>query len=400
MSKTPLKQADSTLVKGAYDAALGGLVPGQQDGMAQGMDDLMDISQNLVTNIAQSKKKSKQLSQDVLRNGGSLGEDWLGAAKEHVKTGHGNYLKAIEKNGDGSEEMVGQEEFSGNVAAAKDTRTRIASIFDENDLSESIGEDQLRIMNAVQGKYAKKRVIKDGDNKGKWEVDVGDGEYMAMEDIDGMLDEYSKDFVTMSGVRDKIIKSRESGVNQSGDDPNAQPTFDMVRTVSDIDATLKEGKIRSLINDDILGEGTPWGKAVAEHPEIKGMTYASLGLTPPPGDDGIIGNEDDPDGAKTVLSGDSRGMIVDALVNPDNEMFDEDRTRGLMATYIGQSMQNNYNEGFASNRKPKTEQKVEQPGDQMYTQNADGSMAPVSAKGDQYKDLSTEELLAMYPPKQ
>ena len=368
--------------------------------MAQGMDDLMDISQNLVTNIAQSKKKSKQLSQDVLRNGGSLGEDWLGAAKEHVKTGHGNYLKAIEKNGDGSEEMVGQEEFSGNVAAAKDTRTRIASIFDENDLSESIGEDQLRIMNAVQGKYAKKRVIKDGDNKGKWEVDVGDGEYMAMEDIDGMLDEYSKDFVTMSGVRDKIIKSRESGVNQSGDDPNAQPTFDMVRTVSDIDATLKEGKIRSLINDDILGEGTPWGKAVAEHPEIKGMTYASLGLTPPPGDDGIIGNEDDPDGAKTVLSGDSRGMIVDALVNPDNEMFDEDRTRGLMATYIGQSMQNNYNEGFASNRKPKTEQKVEQPGDQMYTQNADGSMAPVSAKSDQYKDLSTEELLAMYPPKQ
>jgi hypothetical protein len=130
------------------------------------------------------------------------------------------------------------------------------------------------------------------------------------------------------------------------------------------------------------------------------MTYASLGLTPPPGDDGIIGNEDDPDGAKTVLSGDSRGMIVDALVNPDNEMFDEDRTRGLMATYIGQSMQNNYNEGFASNRKPKTEQKVEQPGDQMYTQNADGSMAPVSAKSDQYKDLSTEELLAMYPPKQ
>jgi len=399
MSKTPLKQADATLVNGAYKAALGGTVPGQQDGMAQGMDDLMKIGQTAITNLADSKKQSKKLAQDVLRNGGGLGEDWLKSAKTHVKEGHGEYLKML-KEGDGGEGIMELDDVSTNTAAAKDTRTRIATMFDENDLSESVGEDQLRIMNAVTGKYADKRIIKEGDNKGKWEVDVGDGEFMAMDDIDSMLDEYGKDFTTMAGVRDKIIKSRESGVNQSGDDPNAQPSFDMARTVADIDSQLKEGKIRSLIKDDILGEGTPWGEAVSEHPEIKGMTYASLGLTPPPGDDGIIGNEDDPDGAKTVLSGDNRSMIVDALVNPDNELFDETRTRGLMANYIGQSMQNNYNEGFSSNRKQKSEEKVEQPGDQMYVKNSDGSMAPVSPKEDQLKDLTTEELLAMYPPKQ
>ena len=397
MSKTPLKQ---DLQGGAYKAALGGLVPGQQDGMAQGMDDLMQISQNLVTNIAERKNQAKKLSQDVLRNGGGLGQDWLNSAKEHVKEGRDSFLKDVNGEGDGTEETIGLEEFSGNTAEAKDTRTRIAEIFDENDLSDSVGEDQLRIMNAVQGKYADKRIIKEGDNKGKWEVDVGDGEYMMMEDVNAMLDDYGKDYTSIAGVRDKIIKSREQGVNQSGDDPNAQPHFDMTRTVSDIDADLKEGKIRSLINDDILGEGVPWGKAVEENPEIQGMTYASLGLTPPPGDDGIIGNEDDPDGAKTILSSEHRGLVVDALVNPDNELFDEDRTRGLMATYIGQSMQNNYNEGFASNRKPKPQVETEKPGDQMYTKNSDGSMSPVSSKEDQYKDLSTEELLAMYPPKQ
>jgi len=397
MSKTPLKQ---DLQGGAYKAALGGLIPGQQDGMAQGMDDLMELSQNLVTNIAERKSQAKKQAQDVLRNGGGLGEDWLAAAKKHVKEGHNEYLELLNNGEDGSESMIGLEEVSGTTAEAKDTRTRVAEIFDQNDLSEAVGEDQLRIMNAVTGKYADKRIIKDGDNKGKWEVDVGDGEYMMMEDVDAMLDEYGKDYVSISGIRDKIIKSREQGVNQSGDDPNAQPYFDMNRTVSDIDATLKEGKIRSLINDDILGEGVPWGKAVEENPEIKGMTYASLGLTPPPGDDGIIGNEDDPDGAKTILNSEHRGLVVDALVNPDNELFDEDRTRGLMASYIGMSMQNNYNEGFASNRKPKEQDKVEQPGDQMYIKNSDGSMAPVSAKEDQYKDLSTEELLAMYPPKQ
>ena len=397
MSKTPLKQ---DLQGGAYKAALGGLIPGQQDGMAQGMDDLMELSQNMVTNIAERKNQAKKQAQDVLRNGGGLGEDWLGAAKEHVKEGHDQYLELLNSGGDGSESMIGLEELSGTTAEGKDTRTRIAEIFDQNDLSEAVGEDQLRIMNAVTGKYADKRIIKDGDNKGKWEVDVGDGEYMMMEDIDAMLDEYGKDYTSIAGVRDKIIKSREQGVNQSGDDPNAQPYFDMSRTVSDIDATLKEGKIRSLINDDILGEGMPWGKAVEENPEIKGMTYASLGLTPPPGDDGIIGNEDDPDGAEAVLNSDHRGLVVDALVNPDNELFDEDRTRGLMASYIGMSMQNNYNEGFASNRKPKEQDKVEQPGDQMYVKNSDGSMAPVSPKEDQYKDLSTEELLSMYPPKQ
>ena len=57
MSKTPLKQ---DLQGGAYKAALGGLVPGQQDGMAQGMDDLMQISQNLVTNIAERKNQAKK----------------------------------------------------------------------------------------------------------------------------------------------------------------------------------------------------------------------------------------------------------------------------------------------------------------------------------------------------
>ena len=38
--------------------------------------------------------------------------------------------------------------------------------------------------------------------------------------------------------------------------------------------------------------------------------------------------------------------------------------------------------------------------EQMYVQQSDGSYAPVSPASDQFKDMTTEELLAMYPPKQ
>ena len=41
MKKTPLKQADQTLVQGAYNAAIAGTPTDGQDGMAQGMDKLM-----------------------------------------------------------------------------------------------------------------------------------------------------------------------------------------------------------------------------------------------------------------------------------------------------------------------------------------------------------------------
>jgi len=395
MSKTPLKQADSTLVNGAYKAALGGLRPGEQDGMAQGMDDLMKISQDAVTSLANSKKEGRRLAADAAKNGGGLGEDWLKASKEHVKSGQQDYLKLLKEGGDGAEGMMGLGDHAAEVADAKDTKNRVTEIFNDNDLSESVGEDQLRIMNAIVGKYAEKRVVKDGDNKGKWEVDTGDGEFMLMSDVNGMLDEYGKDYVTLSGVRDKIIKSRDSGASQSSENPNAQPSFDMARTVSDIDSTLKEGKIRSLMHDDILGEGVPWAKAVAEHPEINGMTYASLGLTPPEGDDdGIINNGED----VGVLGGPHKQLIVDALTNPDNELFNEDTTRGLMANYIGQSMQKNYNEGFASNRK-KEDSEPAKPADQMYVKDSNGGMAPVSPASDQYKGMTTEELLAMYPKK-
>ena len=44
MKKTPLKQADATLVQGAYNAAAAGIPRDGQDGMAQGMDKLMEIS--------------------------------------------------------------------------------------------------------------------------------------------------------------------------------------------------------------------------------------------------------------------------------------------------------------------------------------------------------------------
>jgi len=106
--------------------------------------------------------------------------------------------------------------------------------------------------------------------------------------------------------------------------------------------------MRSIINDEVIpGQGT-FADNLKENPEINGLTYAQLGLTPPAGDEnGIIdGNE-----SEALLAGETKDLIYDALTNPENDNYDEETTRGLVASYFSKSIENNYMDGYNKNAK-------------------------------------------------
>ena len=93
MKKTPLKQADQSLVQGAYRAAMGGQGY-QQDGISQGMDKLVEISANAVNTIAENRaakqKEGKAIADKIMTTGGDLGQGWLDVVTEEVKGQHGD----------------------------------------------------------------------------------------------------------------------------------------------------------------------------------------------------------------------------------------------------------------------------------------------------------------------
>lgn len=352
--KTPLKAADTTLVQGAYNAAIGGAR--QQDGMGQGMDDLMKISKDAVSDIAANRKakqdEGNDLAESILDTGGSLGDSWLDITQGEVTGMHGEFKKnaAFGKKNKTAKGMQDLNNLSAEIASVKDLNTSIAEAQKGDDWSGSVSDKEQGVFNAFMDNSSKKRISKDKNGKRVFEVETPDG-WKTTKDIERMMGDHKKDYKTMTGIRQQTldvvekakadaIKNKEEGYTGGG--------YDTKKAAVKMENTLKNGNLKSLMHDDVLENGEPFIKAVKENPEIKGMTYASLGLTPPPGDDGIIGNEDDPTGAKTVLKGEYKDKIVDALTNPDNDLYDEDRSRKMMAEYFTGFVSQNYENEYSN----------------------------------------------------
>ena len=199
------------------------------------------------------------------------------------------------------------------------------------------------------------RVTKDG----KWEIDVGGGKYMLMGEIENMYQDYKKDYVTMTDIRKQAIDIKSMAEKDGRDNlqnPNYAPEgYDRVKATAKMDNTLRNSKLSSLMHDDVLENGEPWITAVKSNPEITGMTYESLGLM----DRDIVAKVDtgggpngEPDGIiqenekKTLLELGHQDLIVDALTNPKNKLYDEERTRGMMASYFTGFIGKQYDDAY------------------------------------------------------
>ncbi len=342
--KSPLKNADATLVQGAYNAAAAGI----ETGKYQGMDKLLQISSEAVSQIsknrAQNVKKGNDLADDINSMNGSMGQDFFGASEEYVKGLHGNYKSAAQfgrKNKQG-EHMGELNKFAIETANAKEIRNEIAQIQTAGDWSEYCSDAERNMFNNVMDPKTKKRVNKEG----KWEVDIGDGNFMLMSDIKTKMGEFKKDYKTMVNIRkdaigiaaqakEDALRNKEEGYTPKGFEPEKYK-YKMLQQ-------LKEGNMGSLMYDDVLENGEPFAKALEANPQINGLKYADLGLTPPPGDDnGIIDGEE----TAGLLGSEQKASIIDALINPKNEFYNEDTTRDLMADYFVGFIGNQYTEDY------------------------------------------------------
>ena len=351
MKGSPLKAADTTLVQGAYNAAAAGIPRDGQDGMAQGMDKLMEISNQAVKDIANKRKeaqtKGNDLAESILDTGGALGASWLDATRGVVEGMHGDYKNAAAfgKKNKKAKGMQDLNTLSAEIASVKDLNTQMAQWQDDGDWVGSITEKEQGVFNAFMDDSSPKR-IKNVDGKRVYEVETPEG-WMTTKEIEKMAEEHKKDYGAMKDIRAQVIAANESGGARSKSGPY-DPDFDLAKTTSNMNSLLKNANMRSIINDEVIpGQGT-FADNLKTNPEINGLTYVQLGLTPPAGDDnGIIdGNE-----SEALLAGEAKDLIYDALTNPENDNYDEETTRGLVATYFSKSIENNYMDGYNKNAK-------------------------------------------------
>ena len=377
MSKTPLKQADATLVQGAYNAAAAGIPQGGQDGMAQGMDKLMEISGQAVKDIAaaraEKQKEGNELADSILDTGGSLGTSWLTACQGEVKDMHGDYRKAAAwgKKNKTAKGMQDLNSLSAEIASIKDLNTDMATWQKEDDWSQSVTPKEQEVFNAFMNNDSKKRIVKDENGNRTFEVETPQG-WMSTKDIERMANDHKKDYTTMTEVRKKALDIKEGAIEASKQNKEAQgnyvpeqltPEYEK-KLLSKYDNTLRNGNLKSLMHDDILENGVPFVDALRESPEIVGMTYESLGINPnmnsqqgayrelPKG----AANTIDLDGDGTIsqeefnyLSDQDKELIIDAMTNPKNPNYNEERTRAEMAKYLTKFTMNNFKSEYERN---------------------------------------------------
>ena len=366
MKKTPLKQADSTLVQGAYNAAIAGTPAGGQDGMAQGMDKLMEISNKAVQDIADARaekqKQGNELADGILETGGSLGSSWLTACQGEVKGMHEDYRKAAAfgKKDETAKGMQNLNTLSAEIASVKDLNTDIANWQKEDDWSNAVTPKEQEIFNAFMNNDSKKRISKDENGNRVFEVETPSG-WMTTKDIERLANESKKDYGTMVDIRQQatnIIDKAKADAIRNKEEGYTGGGYDQVKAMAKMDNTLRKGNINSLMHDDVLENGVPFVEAFKTNPEVTGMTYESLGINPkdmtyrdPKGGSKTIDLDGDgkiSEQEATLLSPQDRELIIDAMTNPNNPNYNEERTRAEMAKYFTGFIQQNYDNEYES----------------------------------------------------
>ena len=364
MKGSPLKQADQTLVQGAYAAAGGGKQV--QDGMAQGMDDLMKTTSKLTADMAKNRqeagKKGDELAQGILDTGGALGTGWLDATRGEVEGMHGDYktAAAFNRKGKKAKGMQDLNTLSAEIASLKDLNTQIAKWQgppgEKSDWSESLNAEDQGVISSFMDPNSKKRIgMVDGVRV--FEVETPQG-WMTSKEIETLATDKKQDYTTMVDVRkqtlDQVDKAKKDAFMnlQTGYTGGG---YDITKATAKMDTTLKSANLVSMMHDDVLENGEPFITAVTKNPEITGMTYESLGLTSKDivakvdtgdgkggGPDGIIQDNE----KQTLLELGHKDMIVDALTNPKNELYNEETSRGLVANYFTSFISQNYEQEY------------------------------------------------------
>ena len=371
-NKSPLK-TDATLVHGAYRAAAAGIPRGGQDGMSQAMDDIgkmgMDAMNKIHADRKQKRKEGDDLADSILETGGSLGTSWLDTVTGEVEGMHSQYDKDAKwgRKNTTAKGMQDLNTLSSEIATIKDMNAEMAEAQKQKDWSGSVTEKEQGIFNAFMSNDSKKRITRDENGKRVFEIETPDG-WKTTADINRMMQDHKKDYATMTDIRQQaldVVDKAKADALRNKEEGYTGGGYDVTKATAKMNNTLRNANLKSLMHDDVLENGKPWVEAVKENPEIVKMTYEELGMKL--NADGVMEIDTDGDGipessfqddgdgkisaeeAKTILSTPHKQLIVDALINPENDLYEEERTRGMMASYFTGFVNQNYEQEYAAN---------------------------------------------------
>ena len=372
--KTPLKQMDAGLVQAYTNAAMSDV---HQDGMSQGMDELMNLSKGMVQGlhdkankaaeeeakrVKEAREKSDKVAQSCLDTGGSLGTNTFDACYPAIENLQEQYDEAVKNNDKQAMAKIMQQlnEFSVNTGSLKELNQDVALAISEKDLSANItpGSREDLILTSFLDKSTPTRTANDGDGSVfEYEVEI-DGEkvWVTSEEVKSIIDNNTTDHESIADIRDLVIQAGDEATSQNRGG-YLEDDYDAVSTTAKMNDIIKKGSLNSLMYDDVLHNGEPFIEAIKSNPEITGMTYESLGINPSlanrpdaAGNEALLGKGSidlNSDGKidkeeLALLNENDQAMIIDALTNPKNNFFDEERTRGIMATYFSGAVQKQY----------------------------------------------------------
>jgi hypothetical protein len=352
---------DTTLVQGAYDANkyTKSRVDAAKQGVGQNLNTAIGKAAGAKRAEAEVKKKEvdtakvkaeadekkrlakldgdfSEASQKFLQSG-SLDEGNYDATHDIVNAWRDDYINGDEKAR--GKIMNRMNNLSGDVATYKGSLEDVASMQEDGDFSNSVSPERKewysKLLNGEITMSPKQSAGEDGEQS--YEMGVVDeyGNWMSQSALTNLLDGDALD-------NNSIETANNLGIAQMkmGKEAKKDSKFDQGKVIGGINTMIKNGNINSLINDEILGDGSgTFADHLKQEANLVGMTYADLGI-----DKSVakkIGNGDD-----KVDSGELSQEDIDDIVKVfTTSPATKDALKDELKNYFVQYAKNQYNKG-------------------------------------------------------
>lgn len=291
------------------------------------------------------KKKAQDKANSILEIGGSLDESWQDMINGQVVDLQDQYIASGNENNklEQVKKMNNLNELSTQVQEVKDLNLEVAQYLSskdvDNNLQSELDDEDLLTLERFQDPSTPKRI---NPETGELEVqpvvgmtdDDEEGDWISVSDIQNILDRNKRYPETELNLQKQIMNNRAVGA--------AGGPFDRNRQIATFKKEINEKNIRTVINDDVLGINSSFKKDFNEG-IIQNINYAALDPK------GFEASDVDPaTGQKEtnwydVISEDDQQRLLDAIVNPRNDFYDFNFTQDLIANYMADKSEIEYN---------------------------------------------------------
>jgi hypothetical protein len=353
---------DTTLVQGAYNANkyTKSRVDAAKQGVGQNLNTAIGKAAGAKRAEAEVKKKEVDTAKakaeaDEKKRLAKLDSDFSQASQRFLQSGslsEGNYKATHDVmeawrpdyiNGDEKTQgviMNRVNNLSGDVATYKGTLTEVATMQDESEFNNGVSPERKEWYKKLVDEeitMSLKQIT--GDDGGQsYEMGVIDenGEWMSQGALMDLLKSDEVDNVGIEYINDLGISQIKAGK-----EAKEGSEFDEDMVIGGISNMIKNGKINSLVNDEIINIGKGSFKEHLLHKtKLVGMTYTDLGI--PEDEAKKIGNGDDIVDSGELSEEDVEDIVKVFTTSPDHRDALEDELK----RYFVQFTKKQYNKGY------------------------------------------------------